>query len=114
MKKARPFDHRTPAVYLEFNWPRREKYPSYLEVDLQLAGKSNFEISRKHFSRAPWEREIGLVDYTEELAYQGQEDDTPMKPHTLKDDLRLKSWEKFLDLESVLPNQRVFKFDTDK
>ena len=37
-----------------------------------------------------------------------------MKAHTLKDDIRLKSWEKFLDLESILPNQRVFKFDTDK
>ena len=67
VKQARPFDHRTPAVYLEFNWPRREKYPSYLEVDLKFAGKSNFEVPRKHFSRAPWEKEIGLVDYTEEL-----------------------------------------------
>ena len=34
VKQARPFDHRTPPVYMEFNWPRREKYPSYLEVDL--------------------------------------------------------------------------------
>ena len=32
--KARPFDHRTPAVFMEFNWPRRENYPSFLEVDL--------------------------------------------------------------------------------
>jgi hypothetical protein len=31
-------------------------------------------------------------------------DDAPVKVHTLKDDIRLKSWEKFLDLESILPN----------
>ena len=34
VKQARPFDHRTPIAFMEFNWPRREKYPSYLEVDL--------------------------------------------------------------------------------
>ena len=61
----RPFDHRTPAVYMEFNWPRREKYPSYLEVDIQFVGRLEEEIARKHFSRAPWEREIGL--YSHEL-----------------------------------------------
>ena len=37
-----------------------------------------------------------------------------MKPHTLKDDIRLKTWEKFLDLESMLPNLRVFKLNTEK
>ena len=99
---------------MEFNWDRREKYPSYLEVDLSFVGRSNEEIPRKHISRAPWEREIGLIDYTEELHYGGQDEETPVKVHTLKDDIRLKSWEKFLDLESLLPNQRVFKFDTDK
>lgn len=62
---------------MEFNWPRREKYPSYLEVDLQFVGRAQFvcreqfvgktgkiEIPRKHISRAPWEKEIGLVDYS--------------------------------------------------
>ena len=99
---------------MEFNWDRRERYPSYLEVDLSFVGRSNEEIPRKHISRAPWEREIGLIDYTEELHYGGQDEEKPVKVHTLKDDIRLKSWEKFLDLESLLPNQRVFKFDTDK
>ena len=89
---------------MEFNWPSREKYPSYLEVNLQFAGKSRDVIERKHFSRAPWEKEMGLVNYQEEFQYGVQDDDTPVKPHTLKDDIRLKSWEKFLDLESVLPN----------
>ena len=55
-------------------------------------------------SRAPWEREVGLVDYTDEYTYAMDNDDAPVKVHTLKDDIRLKSWEKFLDLESILPN----------
>ena len=71
---------------------------------MQLAGKSNFLIDRKHISRAPWEREVGLVDYTDDFAIGVQDDDAPVKVHTLKDDIRLKSWEKFLDLESILPN----------
>ena len=29
-----PYDHRTPAVFLDFNFPRKTAYPSYLEVDL--------------------------------------------------------------------------------
>lgn len=98
---------------MEFNWPRREKYPSYLEVDLQFVGRSKIEIPRKHISRAPWEKEVGLVDYTQEFEYGGDDEQQVAKPHTLKDDLRLKSWEKFLDLESMLPDTQVFKIDTD-
>jgi len=67
VKKARPFDHRTPPVFMEFNWQRRESYPSFLEIDLQFCGRSPIEIPRKHFSRAPWEKEIGLVDYSQDF-----------------------------------------------
>ena len=55
-----------------------------------------------------------MVDYTEEFAYGQPESDTVVKPHTLKDDIRLKTWEKFLDLESMLPKLRVFKLNTEK
>ena len=99
---------------MEFNWARREKYPSYLEVDLSFVGRSDEPIPRKHFSRAPWEVERGLIDYEAEQTYGGQDKEEVQKVHTLKDNIRLKSWEKFLDLETLLPNQRVFKFDTDK
>lgn len=64
IKQSRPFDHRTPTAFMEFNWPKREKYPCYLEVDLQFVGRSKVQIERKHISRAPWEKEVGLVDYT--------------------------------------------------
>lgn len=33
---------------------------------------------------------------------------------TDKDQVRLRSWEKFLDLPALLPDQRTWKFDTEK
>ena len=33
-KDSRPFDLRTPDVFLDFNFPRRTKYLSFLEVDI--------------------------------------------------------------------------------
>lgn len=61
----RSLDYRTPEVLLEFNWPFRSSYPSFLEVDLGFVNKSDTIIERKHYSRAPWEKEMGfrkLVD----------------------------------------------------
>lgn len=34
--------------------------------------------------------------------------------NSLEQDMRLKSWEKFLDMPCMLPNLRVWKFDTDE
>jgi hypothetical protein len=59
-------DVRTPDVLLEFNWNRKLKYPSFLEVELSFCSRSKSEIPRKHFSRAPWEKEVGLLPYLEE------------------------------------------------
>jgi hypothetical protein len=59
-------DHRTPDVLLEFNWQRKAKYPSFLEVDLSFCNRSDEIISRKHFSRAPWEREVSLFAYQDD------------------------------------------------
>lgn len=39
-------DHRTPNVFMEFNWPIKTKYPSFLEVNLSFSGKSDNEIPR--------------------------------------------------------------------
>lgn len=37
-------DLKTPQVLLEFQWSRRVKYPSFLEIELSFVGKSNFEV----------------------------------------------------------------------
>jgi hypothetical protein len=34
IKSSKALDPRTPPVFLEFNWPNREQYPSFLEVEL--------------------------------------------------------------------------------
>ena len=68
---------------------------------------------RKHFSRAPWEREVGLVPYggPDGLVRQFEEEEDDFVP--IVDQIQLKRWEKFLDYESMLPNMRQWKFDTD-
>jgi hypothetical protein len=50
-------------VLLEFNWTRKQKYPSFLEVELSFCNRSVVEIPRKHYARAPWEKEVGLLPY---------------------------------------------------
>ena len=74
LKFNRPYDFRTPDVLLELDWPVKTKLNTFLEVELQFCNKSNKEIERKHISRAPWEKEIGLYKYSmtqKDLAKQG-------------------------------------------
>lgn len=63
IKKSKALDPRTPPVFLEFNWPYKEQYPSFLEVELSFANRSQYIMERKHISRFPWEREIGKVTF---------------------------------------------------
>lgn len=64
-KFNRPIDPRTPDVLLELNWQQKVKFNSFLEVELQFCNyKSTEVIPRQHFSRAPWEKEIGTRSYT--------------------------------------------------
>ena len=48
---------------MDFNWHYKEKYPSFLEVELGFILKSDIEVDVKRISIAPWEREIGLVSF---------------------------------------------------
>jgi len=63
-KYDRPFDQRTPDVLLELNWTQKTKMPTFLEVELEFCQRQTQEIERRHFSRAPWEKEVGLYRYT--------------------------------------------------
>ena len=61
-------DPRTPDVLLELDWARREKFNSFLEIELAFCNKPdipgmNKVIEMKHISRAPWEKEVGLYRY---------------------------------------------------
>jgi hypothetical protein len=48
---------------MEFNWAKREQYPSFLEVELSFAKVSTQPLKRTHISRFPWEIEVGRVTF---------------------------------------------------
>jgi len=54
---------RTPDVFHEFNWPLKQKFPSFLEVSLAFCNRSVATIRRDHFSRAPWEQETARNEF---------------------------------------------------
>jgi jouberin len=55
-------DPRTPDVLCELNWPNKSKYPSYLEISLNFFKPEPPKIIT-HFSRFPWEKEVGLREF---------------------------------------------------
>jgi hypothetical protein len=63
IKKLSLLDKRTPPVFLEFNWPKKEQYPSFLEVELLFTRKPEMILLRKHISRYPWEKEVGRLTF---------------------------------------------------
>lgn len=97
IKNKRAFDPRTPPVLLEFNWHKKQTYPSFLEIELKFTPKSEYEIPKKFYSRAPWEKEVGLISF-EAI------ERTISRPSARKDfagdessskKMLLKKWEKF-------------------
>ena len=63
VKMKRPYDPRTPSILMEFNWPKKEQYPSFLEIETQFTPKSDVILERQHISRFPWEKELGLESF---------------------------------------------------
>ena len=59
----RPYDPRIPSILMEFNWPKKEQYPSFLEIESQFTPKSDVVLERLHISRFPWEKELGLESF---------------------------------------------------
>ncbi len=91
------------------------KYPSFLEIEVKFAPKYEIEIIKKHFSRNPWEKEVGLVSYEtieRTIARPSSRKDLVGDEPTSKKFL-LKKWEKFQELPSELPDYKVWKFDTE-
>ena len=95
-KMNRPFDPRIPDVLLELNWQRKIKFNSYLEVELQFCNRINHQIERKHFSRAPWEKEVGLFRYNSSKQQMIKQNTTQIQEdEDLNVVKRLRKWEKF-------------------
>ena len=86
-----------------------------MEIELNFTPKYEVMIPKTHYSRAPWEKEVGLVSF-EAI------ERTISRPSARKDFLGdessqrkhiLKKWEKIQDLPSELPDTKVWKFDTE-
>ena len=95
----------------ELNWPAKIKFNSFLEVELQFCNKSSDEIPRKHISRAPWEKEIGLYKY--ENSYQKGGAKQIIQQEQMSIFNKCRRWEKFIGVPSALPNMRLWKFETE-
>lgn len=117
MKKSKLCDPRTPPVFLEFNWPKREEYPSFLEIELQFHARSDMILQRKHMSRMPWEKEIGRLTFENIESKMKLKSQTSRKEYIDNEPLSkkqlLKRWEKFVDFPSELPDMKLWKFDTE-
>lgn len=114
-KYNRPLDPRTPDVLLELNWKQKQPLNTFIEVELQFCNKPmDREIERKHISRAPWEKEVGLYKYSQTKQQQArggglvQAEEEDM--HVIK---RLRKWEKFAEFPSVLPDRLAWKWESE-
>lgn len=76
-------------------WPEREIYNSFLEIELSFVNKSDREIDRFHFSRAPWERETTKDEFKPQKRSQKAGDQAVEDNQDLAVVKRLKRWHKF-------------------
>ena len=123
---------RTPDVLVELNWPIKKKYPSYLEVNISF--HTDYETHPKfrdtiqtekllpepcvitHFSRYPWEREVGLKEFRSTDYIQKR-----IKVHKrIETDLDAEERVKFFKLERIKnesckrPNKFYKKLDSEE
>lgn len=100
---------------LEFNWHKKERYPSFLEIETSFTPKSDIILERKHISRMPWEKEIGKQSfaYLESKMSKATARKEGTEIESLSRQKLLKRWEKFMDFPCELPDTKIWKFDTE-
>ena len=101
-----------PDVLLDLMWPTKEKMNSYLEVDFEFVNKSNEEIRRNHFSRAPWEKEVTMqsISTNTKSIKSAVDPEANMGLDAIK---RIRRWEKYSQLGNELPNRILHKFESE-
>lgn len=88
-------DCKTPDVLAELAWINKEKYPSFLEIDLTFCNRTDGVKTYKHYSRAPWEREVALMPYFDRQINADQIN--KIVPEAYEFQKQKKRIEKFLD-----------------
>jgi jouberin len=113
---------RTPEVLLEFNWINKEKYQTYLEIEIKLENRpTERELSLTYLQRR-YRNSAFLSEGSEEF-----DRDILLRQQELKKkkaeemDVNLQKKNKLLLLRSrlpnedcILPDQLLFKFNTSK
>ena len=66
-----------------------------------------------HYSRAPWEKEVCRIKYQEDQEQNVKDQIKPDPTLTQEEHNALKQIEKFLDLDSELPDKMVNKYETE-
>jgi jouberin len=113
---------RTPEVLLEFNWINREKYQTYLEIEIKLENRpTERELSLSYLQRRYRNSAFlaeGEDDFDREILLRQQE---LKKKKAEEMDANLQKKNKLLLLRSRLPNEDcilpdhlLFKFHTSK
>jgi hypothetical protein len=106
-------DPRTPEVFIDFMWPSHKKYPSYLEIDVKFCNRITVEQPVKHYSRAPWEKEVNK-DEDELDLLKGRADFGMEQKLNLNDNVKTRKWERFENESSQIPNKLQWKYETEK
>jgi jouberin len=113
---------RTPTVLFEFNWIKKEKYQTYLEVELTLENKPNENELRsmlylqRKFRNTVFipegdeyvDKEILLTQSKQQLVFEEFDNQAYKKRRVLL--LRRRA----LNEDCILPDRLLFKFNTSK
>ena len=108
-------DLRTPDVLWELDWPTKSKYPSYLEVNVRFFKPDDKRIIT-HFSRYPWEKEVGLIEYKyrDEKKKAIKFGKQPAKEEEPEERLKYFKWERGKNEQSKRPMKFLRKLDTEE
>jgi jouberin len=123
LRKTNPNYFRTPKVLYEFNWLKKEKYQTFIEVELKLELKPRLEdmqnlYIKNTFRNSVFSPETQLYDFDlaklrndkekKKIKYE-EEDQSAIEKRK-----RLLKFKKGLSEECILPNKLLYKFSTGK
>lgn len=108
-------DLRTPDVLCELNWPNKSKYPSYLEVNVSFYKPEEKKVI-SHFSRFPWEQEVGLREFRRRDIKRRAIKFQKQKAQEVEPEERIKffKWERTRNEACKRPDKFLRKLDTEE
>ena len=110
---------RTPNVLFEFNWIKKEKYQTYLEVEINIENKPSIEDLDKEYYIRKYKNSVFISEYTnigrdiDKNKFRRMKTKTDEIDHKLKDKrLILAKRRRAYGEDCILPDKLLYKFDT--